>query len=62
MLHNNSIIHQLPAVFVSGGDSVSGSVTGLLANASYDIKVAILTSKDTELGDTEPVTVSTGLL
>eukprot|EP00057_Strongylocentrotus_purpuratus_P013986 XP_011668460.1 PREDICTED: uncharacterized protein LOC577309 [Strongylocentrotus purpuratus] len=49
----------LRSVFVSGGDSVSGSVTGLLANASYDIKVAILTSKDIELGDTEPVTVST---
>ncbi|XP_041474924.1 uncharacterized protein LOC121423607 [Lytechinus variegatus] len=47
------------SVYVNGGESMGGSVTGLHANTSYNITVAIMTSKDIELGRTEPITLST---
>nr|XP_054765190.1 uncharacterized protein LOC129271967 [Lytechinus pictus] len=47
------------SVYVNGGESMGGAVTGLHANTSYDITVAIMTSKDIELGRAEPITLST---
>ena len=46
-------------VFVYGVYTTNGTITGLQADNSYNITVAIYTSKDEELGQTEPVIAAT---
>ena len=46
-------------VFVYGVYATNGTITGLQADTSYNVTVAIYTSKDVELGQTEPVIAAT---
>ena len=48
------------AVWVSDVSATSGTITGLRIDTSYNVTVAIYTSKDVELGQTEPVIAQTG--
>ena len=48
-------------MWVSDVSATSGTITGLRVDTSYNVTVAIYTSKDVELGQTEPVIVRTGM-
>ena len=55
-------INFLFSAYVSGGGSTSGVAKGLSVRTSYNLSVAMTTSKEAELGQTDPVVGITGKL